>query len=893
MRPRTAIVLVMAASAVLAWLFGDRGTPALNAAAGQLEAGANPRGTLDAAMRGEDWSAMLKPNGEMQILYKGALVARSSLVFWQANWKWAGSKFKIDWSDSGKGTLTGQIAALKTKVAGSVESPKPNVLEMNLQWTSDESVADAVGGGWDWTFKYDAPAFGGGVAPVPEILEGDRGWSWKLRPGLAITLEGTPSFVKTSIDKKNAIRTFFLADRVDPGVRRFRVTLTLPEGAALAPSPEERYGPTDTADWIPGALAWDASPVDLSFLNKDHRPAGRDGFVRAEGDQLVFGDGTPARFWGANLAAYALFNTSREDVPRQARRMAQLGYNLMRIHHHDSPWANPNIFGGKKVETTRQLSADSLDALDWWIKCLKDEGIYVWLDMEVNRKILPGDGVRGGAGEVVDKTIGLKGFCYYNDEIRDLLREFQQQYLNHVNQYTKLAYKDDPAVMGVLITNEDDLVNHFGNKMLPDKNHPFHNALFTRDYQAFAREHDLPEAKVFQTWLPGLSKIYLNDVEHRFNVQMMGDLRSMGVQAPIATTNFWGNTSLLALPSLTDGDVIDVHAYGKAEFLGHNPRFEANFISWIGAAQVADKPLTITEWNVPFPAADRFASPLYTAATAALQGWDAPMLYNYSQDKLAAPRGVSDWSTYYDAALTGVMPAAALLYRRGHVAPAQKTYHLALEPDQFFNRSITPETSATLRTLMEQSRVTIGVPEVKELPWLKPTTPPEGAIRIDDPDRDMIPPDQFEVRSDTGELTRDWRRGIHVVDTARTQSVAGWIGGEDLKTTDARFRLKTKKAVVSLTSVDDEPLSKSRFILVTTVARVVPSPNNRAPLLSEPTRGEVTLKTEIPNLQLLTLAADGKVTARHDLKYDQGSVTLQLPAAGGTHWCVLAPATGN
>jgi len=888
MRPRIAIILAMAASLVSAWLFRDQGVPSLDASTSRGEPGADL-----SAMRGEDWSMSLNPTGEIRILYKGSTVAEASHAYWGPNWKWAGSEFELHWSSDGRGTLSGRVPDLKTELVGSIHSPEPNVLAMDLQWTSTESLAEAIGGGWAWRFQLDAPAFGGS-APAPELLEGEAGWAWRLTPDQTITLrcDPSPAKVHNEAGRKNRIRTFFLADHVEPAIKRFRVTLTLPEGASRTPSPEERYGPADTADWFAGALAWDASPVDLRFLNKEQRPAGRDGFVKVQGDRLIFGDGTPARFWGANLAAYAIFTTPRETVPLQARRMAQLGYNLMRIHHHDSEWVKPNIFGNK-AESSRRLDPDSLDALDWWIKCLKDEGIYVWLDMEVGRRIKPADQLRQGASEVVDVKGGLSGLSYYNTEVQGLMREFQERYLNHVNPYTKLAYKDDPAIMGVLITNENDLVNHYGNSLLPDKNRPFHNALFTEDYKRFALEHGLPEAKVFQTWLPGPSKIYLNDVEHRFNTLMIGDLRSMGTRAVIATTNFWGRAPLFTLPALSDGDVIDVHSYGEAEALGVNPRFEANFIPWIGAARVAGKPLTITEWNVPYPAVDRFTAPLYTASMAALQGWDAPMLYNYSQDKLAPPRGVSTWSTYYDPALTGVMPAAALLYRRGHVAPAQKTYYLALESEQFFDRALTPDSSATIRTLMEQSRLTIGLPEVKELSWLKPTSPPEGSIRIDDPDRDMIPPDQFEVRSDTGELTRDWKRGIHIVDTAKTQAVSGWIGGEQLKTADARFQFQTKKAVVALSSVDDQPLAKSHFILVTTIARVLPSPNNRAPLLSEPTRGTISLKTEHQNLQLLALAADGKVVSREALKHDQGTVTFQVPTRGGTHWYVLAPSANE
>ena len=68
----------------------------------------------------------------------------------------------------------------------------------------------------------------------------------------------------------------------------------------LAPGESnEPYGSPDTSKWFRNALAWDASPVDLSFLNRDDRPAGRHGFVKADGDHFVFQDGTPVRFWGA------------------------------------------------------------------------------------------------------------------------------------------------------------------------------------------------------------------------------------------------------------------------------------------------------------------------------------------------------------------------------------------------------------------------------------------------------------------------------------------------------------------------------------------------------------------------------------------------------------------
>ena len=147
-----------------------------------------------------------------------------------------------------------------------------------------------------------------------------------------------------------------------------------------------RFNSQEATLWPQSNLDWQTSPFDLSFLNANEKPAGHRGFVKAVGESLEFEDGSPARFWGTNLTARALFGTSKENVKRQAKRISALGFNLVRIHHFDSPWVNPNIFG-KDAVNTQTLDPASLDNLDWWIKCLKDEGIYVWLDLHVQRAL--------------------------------------------------------------------------------------------------------------------------------------------------------------------------------------------------------------------------------------------------------------------------------------------------------------------------------------------------------------------------------------------------------------------------------------------------------------------------------------------------------------------------
>ena len=219
------------------------------------------------------------------------------------------------------------------------------------------------------------------------------------------------------------------------------------------------------------------------------------------------------------------------------------------------------------------------------------------------------------------------------------MKRFAEAYVTHVNPHTGLAYKDEPAIMAMLITNENDITNHFGNSLLPDKNVPEHNRLYTGEAKAFSRLHNLPEDKVWRSWEHGPSKLFLNDMERRFNVEMIDHLRKLGVKVPIATTNTWGANPLSSLPALTSGDIIDAHSYGGIGQLEKNPLFASGLIHWIGAAQVAGKPLTVTEWNAePFPTPDRHALPLYVSASAAHQGWDAMMLYAYSQEAFSGFR---------------------------------------------------------------------------------------------------------------------------------------------------------------------------------------------------------------------------------------------------------------
>lgn len=642
--------------------------------------------------------------------------------------------------------------------------------------------------------------------------------------------------------------------------------------------------PGDPVLWPEATVGIAPGNPDLGFLN--HTPAGSKGRVRAAGADLVFDDGSPARFWGANLQAYALFRTAPENIAAHARRLAALGFNLVRIHHHDSRWVTPNVFGAKAPATTR-LDPEAMAMLDLWTAALRDEGIYVWLDLHVGREVTARDGI-----DAFDEIAGgkaradIRGFNYVSDSIRARMLEFQRAYLSHRNPHTGLRYAEDPAIIAVLITNENDLTHHFGNALLPDKGVPAHSAIYMARARDFAKAQGLPPKETWKAWTFGPSKLFLNDLERRFFQTTIADIRATGFDGLVATTNSWGGNSIAALPSLTLGTIIDVHAYGQPDELRRNPRDAAGFPDWAAAAQVAGMPLSVSEWNITgFPAGDRLAGPLRMAASAAYQGWDAPMIFGYSQRPLNGPTRPGNWSVAYDPAILAMLPAAALMYRQGHVRPAGRTFALRLSADVFYGRKITPATSTALRTLAEQGRLVVELPETPELGWLRPTRAGKDAIPVTDPDTALFEAGAGHIASDTGEIRRDFRRGLYTVDTAQSQLAAGALAGGAISLSSIRLDSDMPMAAVAVQSLDGRAIAGSHRIMISLTGRAMPVGGKNPAYRIEPLGGALRIGAP-PDLTLTDgtgrpLADPGAHTVQ------DGTHVIDLSRLGPVRWLLL------
>lgn len=820
-------------------------------------------------------------------LSKGGPAMNADYVYWGPGWSWSehrlelssGGAFARDWRSS--------VPALGLSGQGDVRQAGERSLVWRWKLQAASARPGAIGGGM--AFKFDLEAFGRELGE-PELLPGNRGWAWGRAGRERVELRFDPPLAAVFFDGGKAqIRAFFHKDAIAAGELAHTATVTVSGAARLQTPDSERFGLARSASWPASLLDWKQSPVDLSFLNDGDRPAGKRGFLRPEGDKLVFADGTPARFWGTNLTAYALFHTARAEVPAQARRLARLGFNLVRIHHHDSPWVEPNVFGDAKAQDTQHLDAAALEKIDWWVKCLRDEGVYTWLDLHVQRHFKPADGVdgyaemaRGGA------SADLKGFNYVNRSVQAAMSRFNQAYLEHVNPYTKLRYLDEPAVAGVLLTNENDVTHHYGNLLLPDKKVPQHSALYMAAAERFATRHGLNKDKTWRSWEQGPAKLFLNDLEQGVHREEIERLRKLGLRAPVVGTSTWGDNPLSSLPALTVGDMIDVHAYGGRGELERDPRLLPGFVHWLAAGQVAGRPMTVSEWNVEaFPAPDREAVPLFVAATAAHQGWDAMMLYAYAQQPLNGPGSVSNWDTYNDPALTVPMAAAALLYRQGHVSEATSVYALRPSRDELFGRSLSPRSSAALRTATERGKLVVVLPATPELPWLAPGAAPAGARALTDLSASLLPAEATRVVSDNGQLMRDWERGLFTVNTPRTQAAAGWLGGERIALADVEIALKSGHASVAVQSLDGEAIERSGRILLSLASTSMPSDGGKLPFRVAPLEGTIAIRARAGlQARVLTWPSGAPRTLPTQRNGDRYLITLD--AGTRADWVLLS-----
>jgi hypothetical protein len=262
------------------------------------------------------------------------------------------------------------------------------------------------------------------------------------------------------------------------------------------------------------------------------------------------------------------------------------------------------------------------------------------------------------------------------------------------------------------------------------------------------------------------------------------------------------------------------------------------------------------------------------------------MQYAYSEVPLDSAGSPSNWHAFNDPALMATLPAAALMYRQGHVQESNSVYAFAPTSEQLFNQDISPTNAIALRTAAEKGKLVIALPQTRELPWLEKSAIPAGAIVIDNPNQSYINGDAVEAISDTGEGRRNWDQGTYTIDTPRTQAAMGWIGGKTVSLADVDIFVVTRNATVAVQSLDGNPIRKSRNIMISLGARSIPKSASQLPFYSEPVEGRLMIRAP-KGLRLQKKKASAKVMQEIPTPYRDGRYLIALDRTLQTFWLTL------
>ncbi|UKS28913.1 fibronectin type III domain-containing protein [Paenibacillus sp. HWE-109] len=398
------------------------------------------------------------------------------------------------------------------------------------------------------------------------------------------------------------------------------------------------------------------SALDLSFMNE--APAGKHGFVKIDEEGNYYFENEPSRkvrFYGANLVNASLF-TPDEQAKAIADRMAQMGYNVIRIHGQDwmQTWAQ-GIFE-QPTSTTVELNLTKLDRLEYLIAQLKLRGIYVSIDILTffDMSMVPDLAPYAGNNYASNILVQLMPAAY------EVWQSAAQKWLTHINPYTGLALKDDPVLIGVSPWNEGLLANV---NLTSSTFKPALRQWLLTDFNQFLSTKNLPAATSFPSNYWAVSgdaqnqlAAYMSDKTLTAYEQMKSYLQNtLSIKVPIGGMNYLD--SPLVSSWRTQADIYETHMYhalvqtkfsdSSGTGLLYNPlkfpRLSTTFSAATAASYVKSfdtdspyfyyypalslrqqykKPFALTEFNDGLPVAGREEIGIMTSALGAYQNWD-------------------------------------------------------------------------------------------------------------------------------------------------------------------------------------------------------------------------------------------------------------------------------
>jgi len=278
-------------------------------------------------------------------------------------------------------------------------------------------------------------------------------------------------------------------------------------------------------------------------------------------------------------------------------------------------------------------------------------------------------------------------------------------------------------------------------------------------------------------------------------------------QPPISGTQI-GYVDLRSLAVL---DYVDAHAYWQHPrwagrswtrtgwTIGNTPTVRdrnGGSLPNLAHSRVVGMPYTVSEYNQPAPNEYQAEFMPSFAILGALQDWDAIFIYSFQHgdQQWRARKIQSFFDVNGNPLVMGLLPAAAMMYRRADVAACRELVKLRL-------RDAVPAWQAWAHRL--GTDVNAPVPDEPRRSHASAPKP---------------------VASDTGQFRWDRRNADtarFLLDTPRTKMAVGFVASSTIELGEVKIQTgPTSKGfgAIVVTSLDGQPIAVSKHLLVTTIA---------------------------------------------------------------------------
>ena len=662
----------------------------------------------------------------------------------------------------------------------------------------------------------------------------------------------------------------------------FRMSCSLSTGEALSLMSAKEETITAGADWIPidgkGEVR-SGSALDFSQLCGDRKPAGAFGRVVRNGGHFEFErlPGVAQRFYGVNLCGSANVPPFSQARPFAAR-LARMGYNAVRVHHHENALTKADGF---------TLDAEKMSLFRNFVDACTENGLYITTDLFVSR----GPITYRSIGEDRDGNVDIaeyKELVVFHEGAFSNYIGWARQFLGHVHPTTGRRLAEEPALAWLSLVNEGNLGN-CGMRWM--RKYPI-VAERWRQWLAERRRNepdvyrDIPDDLPVSVSLEDDRSVHLaaftlfmGELEQRFVERVRRFLQDeMNCHVLVTDMNSWRYPAAFQLTRHAAFDFLDEHHYfDHPEFDGARwklPTRCGNVNPFKGpdmgapenvVRRICGQPFVMSEYGYCAPSGYRSVGGLLMGSLAALQDWSGVWRFAWSHGLQGVEMAESKPLHYFDLSgdplAMAAERAAVCLFLRGDLKPHEESYLLHLPPERLRHPGV-PAPMASVRWPWVAWYARTGCALKDEVS--------DGA-QVAGVSPDVFPKSDEDVRREVrigGPVAIDQEKGTFSVATPCTCGVFAEVG--NVSAGPLTVELTGSRATVWASSLDDLAFVDSKRILVTHLTDVLDSgtrfgdPRHRTllawghlPHLMRNGVAHISLMLGKGNYQVYALSADG------------------------------------